>query len=58
MLTCEVVPTLRRATKSNAARAASFDHESMVRRLNAVETYHKYGRMVSVGGLELELVDP
>jgi hypothetical protein len=30
----------------------------VVRRLSAVETYHKYGRKVSVGGLELELVNP
>ena len=28
-----------------------------VRRLSATETYHRYGRTVSVGGLEVELVD-
>ena len=28
-----------------------------VRRLSATETYHRYGRTVSVGGLEGELVD-
>ncbi|HKP15901.1 MAG TPA: hypothetical protein VJT85_07550 [Gemmatimonadaceae bacterium] len=28
-----------------------------VRRLSATETYHRYGRNVSVGGLEVELVD-
>lgn len=30
----------------------------VVRHLSPVETYQKYGRMVSVGGLELELVNP
>ena len=29
-----------------------------VRRLNPTETYHKYGRRVSVAGLELELAAP
>jgi hypothetical protein len=29
----------------------------LVRRLSAVETYDKYGRFVSVGGLEVELVN-
>ena len=28
-----------------------------VRRLSATETYHRYGRTVSVGGLEVELVE-
>ena len=28
-----------------------------VRRISATETYHRYGRSVSVGGLEVELVD-
>ena len=28
-----------------------------VRRISAIETYHRYGRSVSVGGLEVELVD-
>ena len=28
-----------------------------VRRISATETYHRYGRTVSVGGLEVELVD-
>ena len=28
-----------------------------VRRINATETYRRYGRNVSVGGLEVELVD-
>jgi hypothetical protein len=30
----------------------------LVKHLNAVETYHKYGRMVSIGGIEVELIDP
>ena len=29
----------------------------VVRRLRAVDTYYKYGRSVSVGGLEIELVN-
>jgi hypothetical protein len=29
----------------------------VVRRLNATDTFHKYGRNVSVGGLEIELVN-
>jgi len=28
-----------------------------VRRISATETYHRYGRNVSIGGLEVELVD-
>ncbi|MFL5619671.1 MAG: hypothetical protein ACJ79A_14910 [Gemmatimonadaceae bacterium] len=28
-----------------------------VRRISAIETYHRYGRTVSVGGLEVELVN-
>jgi len=28
-----------------------------VRRLSAVDTYYKYGKSVSVGGLEIELVN-
>ena len=29
----------------------------VVRRLTAVDTYYKYGKHVSVGGLEIELVN-
>ena len=29
----------------------------VVRRISAVDTYYKYGRTVSIGGLEIELVN-
>jgi hypothetical protein len=29
----------------------------IVRRLSAVDTFHKYGKQVSIGGIELELVN-
>ena len=29
----------------------------VVRRLSAVDTYYKYGKQVTVGGLEIELVN-
>ena len=33
------------------------DDVRVVRRLSAVDTYYKYGKHVSVGGLEIELVN-
>jgi hypothetical protein len=38
-------------------RAISPSDVRVVRRINAVETFHKYGRTVSIGGIELEFVN-
>ena len=43
-----------RSTCSRCCARATCD---VVRRLSAVDTYYKYGNTVSVGGLEIELVN-
>jgi len=40
---------------AESLRSLGVSDVRVVRRLSAVETWHKYGRRVSVGGFEVEL---